>query len=146
MAKFKELISEVKKEIVEWKQVTDKRVQEINKVLDELAKTIKEEFDINLWDENVDEILKMFDYEGYGFRPVRQKTFNYKLMLVDIDTYSAFPPSLRANAREDLFSNEFTSYNYMNFCQIRDFIKKFPEFIQNIKNVIDKEKTFVVAE
>ncbi|WP_029523524.1 hypothetical protein [Persephonella sp. KM09-Lau-8] len=132
-----ELIEQLKKELQDWKKVTQSRIEWANETVDEIIETLKE----NNFNGNDD--IKLLDCPKLklGLRYRGAQSIGFYLYLVDLDNNKALPPSTKKiDSYEYLGGNFSARVIYMNSIETLETLKKIPEWIECIKEKIETLK------
>ena len=135
MRNFDKLIEELKKEVQEYKRITNKRLEQANELVNDVIAVIKE---AGLQGDND---IDLFDCNGLGLRYRGANNIGYWLYLIELETYRALPESTKDIDRGTYIAGNFNAYvRYMDTVQTLETLKKLPEWVKCVKEKIRKIK------
>lgn len=124
-------MKEILKKAEAVKRITDKKLEEVNSVIEDLVMLLREYH----LDDN--QTLKKFDYHGFGFGWICSNV-GCDLDLWELNEFTRFP-ARRADFGKGRYQHgDFNSFfKFMSYTQTKRFIKILPNFIENFTEVLD---------
>ena len=126
-------IEEFKKEVEDWKRVSQKRLDEINEIISEIKSILEKERLIS------DDNIEFFDNYGLGFRYRGCRNVGFWLELVNIRNDRVFPSSTSEFGKFWYIANNFNApIKCMDAIETLEAIKNIPCFVERVKEKIVK--------
>jgi len=129
------MLKEIGRKAYEVKRLTNERISKTNEVIQKIVNILEAN---NLDDYQT---LRRFDYKDYGFRRIRSNVGSEVDIWYLEDGYrvSRFPASREDFGKMRYLHGDFNSdFYFMSYEKTKEFIEILPEFIENLKKVLDE--------